>query len=108
MVFILKRSDTIILLDVVAVPSIAPEPFCMVALEAMASGRPVIASQRGAMVEFISHNETGFIFREPLSPLSMAEDITSALEHPNSQDIAYHAKNMLMIISLGKLLKMSS
>ncbi|EFE51466.1 MULTISPECIES: glycosyltransferase [Providencia] len=80
------------LADVVAVPSIAPEPFCMVALEAMASGRPVIASQRGAMVEFISHNETGFIFREPLSPLSMAEDITSALEHPNSQDIAYHAK----------------
>ncbi|MBO1915835.1 glycosyltransferase [Providencia rettgeri] len=28
------------------VPSIAPEPFCMVALEAMASGRPVIASMR--------------------------------------------------------------
>ncbi|EPI2106071.1 glycosyltransferase [Providencia rettgeri] len=80
------------LADVIAVPSIAPEPFCMVALEAMASGRPVIASQRGAMVEFISHNETGFIFRESLSPLSMAEDITSALNHPNSQEIAYHAK----------------
>lgn len=78
--------------DIIVVPSIEPESFCMVALEAMASGRPVIASQRGAMVEFISHNETGFIFREPLSPLSMAEDITSALNHPNSQEIAYHAK----------------
>ncbi|EPG2136299.1 glycosyltransferase [Providencia stuartii] len=78
--------------DVIAVPSIAPEPFCMVALEAMASGRPVIASQRGAMVEFIAHNETGFIFREPLSPLSMAEDITDALNNPKSQEIACHAK----------------
>ncbi|MEX6120637.1 glycosyltransferase [Providencia hangzhouensis] len=78
--------------DIIVVPSIEPESFCMVALEAMASARPVIASQRGAMVEFISHNETGFIFREPLSPLSMAEDITSALNHPNSREIAYHAK----------------
>ncbi len=80
------------LADVIAVPSIAPEPFCMVALEAMASGRPVIASQRGAMVEFIAHNKTGFIFREPLSPEMMAEDITNALNHPDKQKIADNAK----------------
>lgn len=78
--------------DVIAVPSITNEPFCMVALEAMASGHPVIASQRGAMVEFVTHNETGFIFREPLTASSMAEDIHSALAHPNANEIAKAAK----------------
>lgn len=78
--------------DIIATPSIADEAFCMVALEAMASGRPVIASQRGAMVEFITHNETGFIFREPLSPQSMAEDIQSALNHPDRLKIATNAR----------------
>ena len=80
------------LADVIAVPSITNEPFCMVALEAMASACPVITSQRGAMVEFVTHNETGFIFREPLSPQSMAEDIHHALNHPNKQEITHNAK----------------
>ncbi|HHR5805887.1 TPA: glycosyltransferase [Providencia alcalifaciens] len=80
------------LADVIAVPSITSEPFCMVALEAMASGRPVIASQRGAMVEFITHNETGFIFKEPLSPENIAEDIQYALNHPDAVKIANNAK----------------
>ncbi|WP_224059613.1 glycosyltransferase [Providencia alcalifaciens] len=80
------------LADVIAVPSITSEPFCMVALEAMASGRPVIASQRGAMVEFVTHNETGFIFKEPLSPENMAEDIQYALNHPDAVKIANNAK----------------
>lgn len=78
--------------DLVAVPSIADESFCMVALEAMASGCSVIASQRGAMVEFIKHNETGFIFREPLSAASMADDINNALNHDNRSQIADAAK----------------
>ncbi|MTC22311.1 MULTISPECIES: glycosyltransferase [unclassified Providencia] len=78
--------------DMIAVPSIADESFCMVALEAMASGRPVIASQRGAMIEFITHNKTGFIFKEPLSPQNMAEDIQSALNHPDAVTIANNAK----------------
>ncbi|MEQ4671117.1 glycosyltransferase [Providencia manganoxydans] len=78
--------------DVIAVPSITSEPFCMVALEAMASGRPVIASQRGAMIEFITHNQTGFIFKEPLTAKSMADDIFNALNHPNAEEIASAAK----------------
>ncbi|MTC74083.1 glycosyltransferase [Providencia sp. wls1919] len=80
------------LADVIAVPSITDEAFCMVALEAMASGLPVIASQRGAMVEFITHNETGFIFKEPLSAENMSEDIQYALNHPDAVKIANNAK----------------
>ncbi|ETT01296.1 glycosyltransferase, group 1 family protein [Providencia alcalifaciens PAL-3] len=80
------------LADVIAVPSITDEAFCMVALEAMASGRPVIASQRGAMAEFITHNETGFIFKEPLSAENMSEDIQYALSHPDAVKIANNAK----------------
>lgn len=78
--------------DIIAVPSIVNEPFCMVALEAMASGCAVIASQRGAMVEFIEHNKTGFLFREPLTMNSMAEDISNALNYSNIGQIADAAK----------------
>ncbi len=37
--------------DVVVVPSVAPEAFGRVALEALASGRPVVASKSGALSE---------------------------------------------------------
>ncbi|MDV5227307.1 glycosyltransferase [Providencia rettgeri] len=78
--------------DIIAVPSLAHESFCMVALEAMASGCPVIASPRGAMTEFVKHNETGFVFREPLTAESMVDDINYALGHQSINQIAYVAK----------------
>lgn len=79
--------------DLIAVPSIAHEPFCMVALEAMASGLPVIVSSRGAMIEFVTHNKTGFIFREPLIPESMSQDLEKALLSENRFEIATQARN---------------
>ena len=78
--------------DLIAVPSIANEPFCMVALEAMASGRPVIVSQRGAMVEFVDDKQTGFFFREPLTIESMSQDLECALATANIVEIAAQAR----------------
>ena len=46
--------------DVVAMPSITPEPFGRVALEAQAMGRPVVAFDHGGATESIRHDETGF------------------------------------------------
>jgi len=42
-------------------PSIWPEPFGLVAIEAMASGRPVIASRSGGLCDFIVDGETGYL-----------------------------------------------
>lgn len=58
------RSDVkelIQLLDVVAVPSVKPEPFGRVIIEAMAMGKPVVASRAGGPPEIITHEENGLL-----------------------------------------------
>jgi glycosyltransferase involved in cell wall biosynthesis len=47
--------------DVVVVPSIEPEPFGLVAAEAMAAGLPVIASRIGALPEIVDDDRTGLL-----------------------------------------------
>lgn len=47
--------------DVVIVPSIEPEPFGLVAAEAMAAGLPVIASRIGALPELVEDGRTGLL-----------------------------------------------
>lgn len=46
--------------DIALVPS-RVEPFGMVAVEAMAVGRPVVASRVGGLSEIVSHDETGLL-----------------------------------------------
>ncbi|MGY6522141.1 MAG: glycosyltransferase family 4 protein [Mongoliitalea sp.] len=53
---ILKASDIFVL------PSILPDSFPTVILEAMAAGLPVIASDSGGAREMVVHNQTGYIF----------------------------------------------
>lgn len=48
--------------DICVVPSVWEEPFGLVAVEAMACGRPVCASRTGGLQEIIAHGETGFLF----------------------------------------------
>ncbi len=48
-------------LDVLVMPSIEPEPFGMVILEAMASGRPVLATAHGGPLETVVDGATGFL-----------------------------------------------
>lgn len=48
-------------MDVVVVPS-RFEGFGLIALEAMAASKPVIASRAGGLVEIISHEENGMLF----------------------------------------------
>jgi glycosyltransferase involved in cell wall biosynthesis len=45
------------------VPSLVPETSSLVAREALACGTPVIAFDRGAMCEVITHGKTGFLVR---------------------------------------------
>jgi glycosyltransferase involved in cell wall biosynthesis len=67
--------------DVLVVPSIY-EPFGIVALEGMATGVPVVASQVGGLAEVIDHEKTG-IFVYPRSPDSIAWGIGKVLSDPD-------------------------
>jgi glycosyltransferase involved in cell wall biosynthesis len=64
--------------DVVAMPSIKPEPFGRVAIEALAMGRPVVAFRHGGAVESIDEGRTGWL-ADPLSVNSLAEALQTAL-----------------------------
>ena len=57
-------------IDIAVVPSTEPEPFGLVAIEAMLAGKPVIAANHGGLAEIIEHNETGILF-EPKNCLSL-------------------------------------
>ena len=64
--------------DVVVMPSITPEPFGRVALEAQAMGRPIVAFAHGGAVESIEHEKTGWL-ATPGDVDSLAENIRAAL-----------------------------
>ena len=67
--------DVFAALDIFVLPSILPEPFGLVVIEAMASGKPVIATAPGGPSETVVDGETGF-----LVPPSDASAIAKALE----------------------------
>lgn len=67
--------------DIAVVPSTEPEPFGMVALEAMAASRPVIAANHGGLSEIVIPEETGFLVT-PGSVTELAEAIKKLAEDP--------------------------
>lgn len=48
-------------IDIAVVPSVEPEPFGLVAVEAMLAKKPVIAFNHGGLTEIVKHNSTGFL-----------------------------------------------
>ncbi|MDB6372499.1 glycosyltransferase [Photorhabdus bodei] len=80
------------LANLTVTPSLADEAFCMVALESMASGTPVLVSPRGGIKEFVVHNETGFHLKEPLSIESISLDIIETLNNQNIKAVSEKAK----------------
>jgi glycosyltransferase involved in cell wall biosynthesis len=67
---------------VVVVPSLLPEPFGLVAIEAMGHGRPVIAADHGGLVDIVVDGKTGFRFC-PGDPEALAAAIRSYIEEPD-------------------------
>jgi len=68
----------------VIVPSQFEEPFGMVALEALAAGRPVLAFRRGGLPEFIADGQNGFLMEGTDDPARLAERIDALLGDPAS------------------------
>lgn len=66
--------------DLCAVPSLH-ETFGLAALEAMACGRPVVASRAGGLRELVRHGETGLLC-EPGEASELAEALDALLSDP--------------------------
>lgn len=72
--------------DLFAMPSIKEgETFGVAAVEAMATGLPVVASRIGGLPEVIDHNSTGLL-TEPKNVDSLAEAIKIYLDNPKLRE----------------------
>lgn len=70
--------------SLVVVPSIWPEPFGIVGIEAMAHQKPVVAFNVGGISEWLQHEETGFLV-DPGDERGLGEKISLLIER---RDIA--------------------
>lgn len=66
---------------VAVVPSLWDEPFGMVALEAMAAGRPVVASDAGGLRDIVSDGQTGLLVRRG-DPAAFAHALRRLCDDP--------------------------
>lgn len=67
--------------DILVLPSLLPDPFPTVILEAMASGKPVVATQQGGALEMVEHGKTGIwipVKEAPLAAAALEQLVTSA------------------------------
>lgn len=83
--FLGERRDALDLIgraDIVVVPSLRAEPFGMVIVEAMALGRPVIATSAGGPLEIVTPGYDGLLVA-PGDEAALAEAIAGLIEHPD-------------------------
>jgi glycosyltransferase involved in cell wall biosynthesis len=68
--------------DVVVYPTVAEEPYGLVPLEAMAAGRPVVATRSGGIPETVVDGVTGWLV-EPGDPSELADRLAHVLANPD-------------------------
>jgi len=82
-------------IDILVVPSHA-EPLGLVVLEAMAMGKPVVATRVGGPAEIISDGINGFLV-DPKEPKSLAYRILELMENPKrAKEIGMRAKETII------------
>jgi glycosyltransferase involved in cell wall biosynthesis len=69
---------------VVVVPSLWPEPFGIVGIEALAAGRPVLASATGGILDWLEDGVTGLLV-SPGDELGLARALNELLAEPERQ-----------------------
>ena len=68
-------------IDIAVVPSTEPEPFGLVAIEAMFAKKPIVAANHGALMEIVVNNETGFLV-EPNNKMALKEALEKLINNP--------------------------
>ena len=81
------------LADVVVVPSLKPEPFGRVVVEAQAMGRPVVVAAHGGAIETVQHGVSGYLF-PPGDAEALADTLAFVLSmNPSDRDsLGYWAR----------------
>lgn len=80
--FRLDAPQVMAALDILVLPSTSPEPFGMVVVEAMATGKPVIATAHGGPMETVIAEETGLLV-SPRDPAEMAAALQRLAAQPD-------------------------
>lgn len=70
--------------SIVAIPSLWPEPFGLVGIEAQAAGRPVIASSTGGVSDWLEDGRTG-VCVPPGDVRALASTLSELLSDPDRQ-----------------------
>ena len=68
-------------LDVLVLASAEPEPFGLVLIEAMATGKPVIATRQGGPLEIVQDGVTGLLV-PPRNPRALADAMRALIDDP--------------------------
>jgi glycosyltransferase involved in cell wall biosynthesis len=85
------------LADVVVMPSLTPEPFGRVAIEAQAMGRPVVAYDHGGAVESIIAGTTGWLAKPAdVDDLATAVDTALSLKPRARQQYSKRARQHVL------------
>jgi glycosyltransferase involved in cell wall biosynthesis len=72
--------------SVVVVPSVWPEPFGLVGIEALAAGRPVVASGTGGVMDWLQDG-VGGLSVPPGDPMRLADALNEMLSDTGRQDV---------------------
>jgi glycosyltransferase involved in cell wall biosynthesis len=72
-------------MDICVIPSLWEEPFGMVATEAMACGKPIVASRAGGLRDSVEDGVTGFHF-PPGDTYALSEKINILLDDPSLRE----------------------
>ena len=89
-------------LDVTLYPSIVPEGFGRIAVESMAAGTPVIASNRGGLKDIVEDNKQGFLLN-PTDVNSWSEALNKLKNNKNlHENMVKRAKERSESFTLNK------
>lgn len=73
-------------IDIAVVPSTEPEPFGLVAVEAMLAKKPVIAANHGGVTEIVVNDETGLLF-EPNNEDALYKALQQLIDNPQKREL---------------------